>query len=68
MAASAAFESSSQNILWAADIWHSVKTYWCREAQVPIRAKRAMLVTTVSIAQRRTAAPALRHPRPDHGI
>jgi hypothetical protein len=39
----AVFESSSQNILWAADVWHSVKKYWCFEAQVLIRAKRAML-------------------------
>jgi hypothetical protein len=39
----AVFESSSQNILWAADVWHSVKKYWCLEAQALIRAKRAML-------------------------
>ena len=39
----AVFESSSQNILWAADVWHSVKKYWCFEAQVLIRAKGAML-------------------------
>jgi len=43
MAVSAVFESSSRNILWAADVWHSVKKYWCLEAQVLIRAKRAML-------------------------
>ena len=39
----AMFKSSSRNILWAADVWHRVKKYWCLEAQVLIRAKRAML-------------------------
>jgi hypothetical protein len=39
----AVFESSSRNILWAADVWHSVKKYGRFEAQVLIRAKRAML-------------------------
>jgi hypothetical protein len=28
----AVFESFSRNILWAADVWHSVKKYWCLEA------------------------------------
>ena len=55
MAVSAVFESSSRNILWAADVWHSVKKYWCLEAQVLIRAKRAMLVTTDSIAHRHSS-------------
>jgi len=39
----AGFESSSRNILWAADVWRRVKKYGCLEAQVLIRAKRAML-------------------------
>jgi hypothetical protein len=36
------FESSSTNILWAADVWHGIKKYWCLEAQELIRAKRAL--------------------------
>jgi hypothetical protein len=36
----AVFKSSSRNILWAADVWHSVKRYGCVEAQVLIRAKK----------------------------
>ncbi|HXX57877.1 MAG TPA: hypothetical protein VEI96_07730 [Thermodesulfovibrionales bacterium] len=36
------FQSSSANILWAADVWHSVKKHWCLEAQRLIRSKRAM--------------------------
>jgi hypothetical protein len=36
------FETSSINILWAADVWHSVKKQWCLEAQRLIRAKRNM--------------------------
>jgi hypothetical protein len=34
------FETSSINILWAADVWHSVKKQWCLEAQRLIRAKK----------------------------
>jgi hypothetical protein len=36
------FESSSTNILWAADVWHSIKKHWCLEVQRLIRAKRTM--------------------------
>ena len=36
------FDTSSRNILWAADVWHSVKKQWCLEAQRLIRAKRNM--------------------------
>ncbi len=36
------FDTSSANILWAADVWHSVKKQWCLEAQRLIRAKRSM--------------------------
>ena len=36
------FDTSSSNILWAADVWHSVKKQWCLEAQRLIRAKRNM--------------------------
>jgi pimeloyl-ACP methyl ester carboxylesterase len=31
------------NILWAADVWFSIKKHWCLEAQALIRAKRAAL-------------------------
>jgi hypothetical protein len=33
----------SENVLWAADVWYSVKKHWCLEAQQLIRAKRAAL-------------------------
>ncbi|HAM52867.1 MAG TPA: hypothetical protein DCP92_20025 [Nitrospiraceae bacterium] len=36
------FQSSSTNILWAADVWHSIKKQWCLEVQSLIRAKRAL--------------------------
>jgi hypothetical protein len=32
---------SGDNLLWAADVWHSVKKFWTIEAQRVIRAKRA---------------------------
>jgi len=35
-----AFEAPSANILWAADVWHSVKKQWCLEAQRLIRARK----------------------------
>ena len=34
---------ASYNILWAADVWFSIKKHWCIEAQRLIRAKRAAL-------------------------
>ncbi len=36
-------ESRGENILWAADVWFSVKKHWCLEAQHLIRARRAAL-------------------------
>jgi hypothetical protein len=33
------------NILWAADVWYSIKKHWCLEAQQLIRAKRASLAS-----------------------
>ncbi len=36
------FESSTTNILWAADVWHSIKKQWCLEAQRLVRAKRSL--------------------------
>jgi hypothetical protein len=34
------FESSSKRILWAADVWHSIKKHWVLELKRLIRAKR----------------------------
>ena len=36
------FKTSSTNILWAADVWHSIKKHWTLELQRLIRAKRAL--------------------------
>ena len=36
-------EAEGQSVLWAADVWHSVKKHWCLEAQRTIRARRALL-------------------------
>ena len=36
------FEADSDNILFAADIWYSIKKHWCIELQQLIRAKRRM--------------------------
>jgi len=38
------FDTSSANILWAADVWYSIKKQWCLEVQRLIRAKRGMSV------------------------
>jgi len=38
----AQFDSDSSHILWAADVWHSIKKHWVRELQRLIRAKRAL--------------------------
>jgi hypothetical protein len=36
------FDSSSYNILWAADVWHSIKKHWVLEVKRLIRARRDM--------------------------
>ena len=36
-------ETVGYGVLWAADVWHSVKKHWALEAQRLIRAKRAVL-------------------------
>jgi len=36
------FESNSANILWAADVWYSIKKHWVLELQRLIRARRDM--------------------------
>jgi hypothetical protein len=34
------FDSDSSHILWAADVWYSIKKYWVLELQRLIRAER----------------------------
>ncbi len=36
-----AFDVASHNILWAADVWYSIKKHWVRELQRSIQARRA---------------------------
>lgn len=35
------FEVPSQNILWAADVWHSIKKHWVLELQRAIKSRRS---------------------------
>jgi len=35
------FDADSSHILWAADVWHSIKKHWVLELQRVIRAQRA---------------------------
>jgi hypothetical protein len=35
------FAADTANILWGADVWHSIKKHWVRELQNLIRARRA---------------------------
>jgi hypothetical protein len=39
-------DGAVSNIMWAADVWHSIKEHWCLEAQRLIRARRAALGTS----------------------
>ena len=36
---------ASQHVLWAADVWYSIKKHWCLEAQQWVRAQRARVAT-----------------------
>jgi hypothetical protein len=36
---------ASSHVLWAADVWFSIKKHWCREAQRLIRARRSALAS-----------------------
>jgi hypothetical protein len=36
------FDADSSHILWAADVWYSIKKHWVLELQRFIRAKRAL--------------------------
>ncbi len=38
----AEFDSSSKHILWAADVWHSIKKYWVLELQRLINARQKL--------------------------
>lgn len=34
-------EGNASNVMWAADLWHSIKKHWCLEAQRLLRAPRS---------------------------
>lgn len=36
-------DGTASNVLWAADVWHTIKKHWCLEAQRLIRARREAL-------------------------
>ncbi len=36
-------DENASNVMWAADVWHTVKKHWCLEAQRLLRARRAAL-------------------------
>jgi hypothetical protein len=38
-------DAAATNVMFAADVWHSIKKHWCLEAQQLIRARRAALAT-----------------------
>ena len=38
-------DAAAANVMFAADVWHSIKKHWCLEAQQLIRARRAALAT-----------------------
>jgi hypothetical protein len=38
-------EGDAQNVLWAADVWHSIKRHWVIEAQRYVRARRGTVAT-----------------------
>lgn len=38
-------QSDASNVMWAADVWHSIKRHWTLEAQRFVRARRAALGT-----------------------
>ena len=35
-------DENTSNVMWAADVWHSIKKHWCLEAQRLLRARRAV--------------------------
>ena len=39
---------AADHVLWAADVWHSIKKHWCLEAQRWVRAQRAKLAQAQS--------------------
>jgi hypothetical protein len=43
----------SDNVLWAAGVWHDIKKHWCLEAQRLIRARRQLDATPASQSAQR---------------
>jgi hypothetical protein len=39
-------EGPATNVMWAADVWHSIKKHWCIEVQRLIRARRSALASS----------------------
>jgi hypothetical protein len=52
-------DANAQNVLWAADVWYSVKKHWCLELQRLIRARRAAIAAIAAIAAVEPAPPAI---------
>jgi hypothetical protein len=50
------------NILWAADVWFSIKKHWCLEAQTLIRAKRAAFASDHELSGSQVSAGRLPAP------
>jgi len=51
---------AAQHVLWAADVWYSIKKHWCLEAQRLVRAERMRVPTQNAdrtIAPTRSAEP-----------
>ena len=48
------------HVLWAADVWYSIKKHWCLEAQRLIRAQRDSASAASPRGERRSPASAAR--------
>jgi hypothetical protein len=46
-------EGLSDNVLWAANVWHDIKKHWCLEAQRLIRARRHLDTASASQSAQR---------------
>ncbi len=47
---------AAEHVLWAADVWYSIKKHWCIEAQRFVRAHRADAATAVGSRSKRRRA------------
>jgi hypothetical protein len=56
---------AAQHVLWAADVWYSIKKHWCLEAQRLVRAERAREVPSQSASN--PASPVASDPPPSAG-